>query len=120
MTPRIQKLFSNTWQYSFPSKISVALSIFLDWRLLVVRMVLHCPNANMLWTSHIRLGILALKPVDFPMEQNHSLSLDNNSLLEDPGPYRRLVGRLITILSIFYLNSSINLTKDIGKLLYGC
>ncbi|KAK3035101.1 hypothetical protein RJ639_032603 [Escallonia herrerae] len=37
----------------------------------------------------------ASKPVAFPMEQNHSLALANGPLLSDPGPYRRLIGRLV-------------------------
>ena len=35
------------------------------------------------------------KPIDFPMEENHKLALAIGRSLDDPGSYRRLVGRLI-------------------------
>ncbi|OMO60730.1 Reverse transcriptase, RNA-dependent DNA polymerase [Corchorus capsularis] len=41
------------------------------------------------------VGMLGTKPVLFPMEQNHKLAVDDSALLDDPGAYRRLVGRLI-------------------------
>ncbi|KAK2999218.1 hypothetical protein RJ639_022822 [Escallonia herrerae] len=37
----------------------------------------------------------ASKPAAFPMEQNHGLALAGGPLLFDPGPYRRLIGRLV-------------------------
>ena len=40
-------------------------------------------------------GLLGARPVEFPMEENHKLALANGRLLNDPGMYRRLVGRLI-------------------------
>ena len=40
-------------------------------------------------------GLLGSKPVGFPIEQNHKLSLATGALLSDPESYRRLVGRLI-------------------------
>jgi len=40
-------------------------------------------------------GLLGAKPTDFPMEQNHKLALAKGKDLDDPTPYRRLVGRLI-------------------------
>ncbi|KAL2901568.1 Retrovirus-related Pol polyprotein from transposon RE1 [Bienertia sinuspersici] len=40
-------------------------------------------------------GLLGAKPAFFPMEQHHSLGRATGALLDDPGPYRRLVGRLI-------------------------
>lgn len=40
-------------------------------------------------------GLSASKPALFPMEQNHGLGLAAGPPLGDPGPYRRLVGRLI-------------------------
>ena len=40
-------------------------------------------------------GMLGTKPASFPMEQNHKLALDDSALLDNPGAYRRLVGRLI-------------------------
>jgi hypothetical protein len=39
-------------------------------------------------------GILGVKPVNSPIEQNTKLS-DAGDLLKDPSQYRRLVGRLI-------------------------
>ncbi|KAK2996780.1 hypothetical protein RJ639_025626 [Escallonia herrerae] len=41
------------------------------------------------------LNLSASKPAAFPMEQNHSLALAGHPLLSDPGPYRRLIGRLV-------------------------
>ncbi|XP_059451164.1 uncharacterized mitochondrial protein AtMg00810-like [Corylus avellana] len=41
------------------------------------------------------LGLLASKPVSFPMEQNLKLSKDIGDLLPDATSYRRLVGRLL-------------------------
>ncbi|KAL0404417.1 UNVERIFIED_CONTAM: Retrovirus-related Pol polyprotein from transposon RE2 [Sesamum radiatum] len=41
------------------------------------------------------VGFLDAKPTDFPIEQNHNLSLDNGPLFVDPARYRRLIGRLI-------------------------
>jgi hypothetical protein len=40
-------------------------------------------------------GLLGSKPFTFPMEQNHKLALDDSDILDNPGAYRRLVGRLI-------------------------
>nr|AWW15216.1 putative polyprotein [Leavenworthia alabamica] len=40
-------------------------------------------------------GLLASKPVSFPLEQNHKLAVSESALLSDPLPYRRLLGRLI-------------------------
>ncbi|KAK3004923.1 hypothetical protein RJ639_019693 [Escallonia herrerae] len=40
-------------------------------------------------------GLSASKPAAFPMEQNHGLALAGGPLLFDPGPYRRLIGRLV-------------------------
>lgn len=40
-------------------------------------------------------GLLAAKPVSFPLEQNHKLALDDSEYLTDVKQYRRLVGKLI-------------------------
>jgi hypothetical protein len=40
-------------------------------------------------------GLLASKPVSFPIEQNLKLSKDEGTLLSDSTSYRRLVGRLL-------------------------
>ena len=40
-------------------------------------------------------GLLASKPVSFPMESNLKLSRIAGDLLKDPTSYRRLVGRLL-------------------------
>ncbi|KAK2997632.1 hypothetical protein RJ639_025171 [Escallonia herrerae] len=40
-------------------------------------------------------GLSASKPAAFPMEQNHGLALAGGALLSNPGPYRRLIGRLV-------------------------
>jgi len=40
-------------------------------------------------------SLLGSKPFTFPMEQNHKLALDDSAILDNPGAYRRLVGRLI-------------------------
>ncbi|PKI43274.1 hypothetical protein CRG98_036360 [Punica granatum] len=40
-------------------------------------------------------GMLDSRPSEFPMEQNHRLSSESSTLLDDPGQYRRLVGRLL-------------------------
>jgi hypothetical protein len=40
-------------------------------------------------------GLLASKPVSFPMEQNLKLSRDAGTLLPDPTSYRRLIGHLL-------------------------
>ncbi|KAK3005787.1 hypothetical protein RJ639_017277 [Escallonia herrerae] len=40
-------------------------------------------------------GLSASKPATFPMEQNHGLALAGGPLLSDPGPYWRLIGRLV-------------------------
>ena len=40
-------------------------------------------------------GLLGVKPVAFPLEQNHKLLLDDEVPMTDPRRYRRLVGRLI-------------------------
>ncbi|KAJ9693436.1 hypothetical protein PVL29_012279 [Vitis rotundifolia] len=40
-------------------------------------------------------GMLGARPVEFPIEENHKLALASGRLLNDPGMYRRLVGRLI-------------------------
>jgi len=40
-------------------------------------------------------GLLGAKPVDFPMEANHKLTLTSGKPLDDLTSYRKLVGRLI-------------------------
>lgn len=40
-------------------------------------------------------GLTAAKPVEFPLEQNHRLALDDSHFLTDVAAYRRLVGKLI-------------------------
>lgn len=40
-------------------------------------------------------GTLGAKPAIIPLEQNHGLALDESPLMDNPEPYRRLVGRLI-------------------------
>ena len=40
-------------------------------------------------------GLLGVKPVAFPLEQNHKLLLDDDVPMTVPRRYRRLVGRLI-------------------------
>ncbi|KAK3002439.1 hypothetical protein RJ639_020957 [Escallonia herrerae] len=40
-------------------------------------------------------GLSASKPAAFPTEQNHGLALAGGPILSDPGPYRRLIGRLV-------------------------
>ncbi|KAK3000960.1 hypothetical protein RJ639_021325 [Escallonia herrerae] len=41
------------------------------------------------------LNLSASKPAAFPMEQNHGLALAGGPLFSEPGPYRRLIGRLV-------------------------
>ncbi|GAA0171469.1 hypothetical protein LIER_25491 [Lithospermum erythrorhizon] len=41
------------------------------------------------------MGLLAAKPVDNPLPQNHGLSADTGTPMCDPGKYRRLIGRLL-------------------------
>ncbi|CAH9080033.1 unnamed protein product [Cuscuta epithymum] len=40
-------------------------------------------------------GLLGAKPASFPIEQHHTLATASGPPLQDPEPYRRLVGRLI-------------------------
>ncbi|XP_020870708.1 uncharacterized protein LOC110225397 [Arabidopsis lyrata subsp. lyrata] len=40
-------------------------------------------------------GLMGVKPITFPLEQNHKLSLAKDDAFHDPSRYRRLVGRLI-------------------------
>ncbi|KAG7539387.1 Reverse transcriptase RNA-dependent DNA polymerase [Arabidopsis suecica] len=40
-------------------------------------------------------GLLGVKPVSFPLEQNHKLHVASGDTIDDPLRYRRLVGRLI-------------------------
>jgi hypothetical protein len=40
-------------------------------------------------------GMLGSKPVTTPMEQNLKISQSTGEILDDPSPYRRLVGRLL-------------------------
>ena len=40
-------------------------------------------------------GLLGSKPVEFPMEPNHKLTLANGPKLADPTRYRRLIGCLM-------------------------
>jgi len=42
-------------------------------------------------------GLLASKPVLFPMVQNLKLSRDVGTVLSDPTPYRQLIGRLLCL-----------------------
>lgn len=44
-------------------------------------------------------GLLGSKPAYTPMEPQHRLPLDDSPLLKDPLPYRRLLGRLIYLLT---------------------
>ena len=40
-------------------------------------------------------GLLGARPTAVPLEQNHRLALSTSKVLDDPKPYRCLVGRLI-------------------------
>jgi hypothetical protein len=40
-------------------------------------------------------GLLGSKPVDFPLDQNHKLSVTTGFVMNDPERYHRLVGILI-------------------------
>lgn len=40
-------------------------------------------------------GLLGVKPVAFPLEQNHKLARVKDNAISDPSKYRRLIGRLI-------------------------
>ena len=40
-------------------------------------------------------GLLGAKPANVPLEQQHKLAMADGQLLDDPEPYRRLIGRLI-------------------------
>lgn len=42
-----------------------------------------------------KIGLMGVKPVSFPLEQNHKLALAKGEPLPDPSRYRRLVGKLI-------------------------
>ena len=42
----------------------------------------------------VDIGMLDCKPVDTPMDQNIKLVLRQGESLQDPGRYRRLVGKL--------------------------
>ena len=44
-------------------------------------------------------GMLGSKPATFPLEQQHKLGLATCKFVEDPEPYRRLVGRLLYLLA---------------------
>lgn len=43
----------------------------------------------------VETGLLGAKPVSFPLEHNHQLSLSKTLLLSNPEPYKRLIGHLI-------------------------
>lgn len=43
----------------------------------------------------IETELLGVKPVSFPLEQNHKLALAKGDTLSNPSQYRRLIGRLI-------------------------
>lgn len=44
-------------------------------------------------------GLLGSKPASTPLEQNHKLALSTSDFIPDPQIYRRLVGRLIYLLT---------------------
>jgi len=43
----------------------------------------------------LETGLLGCKPVSTPMEANVDLWFDDNHTLDDPGRYKRLIGKLI-------------------------
>jgi hypothetical protein len=43
-------------------------------------------------------SLLGARPIDIPMDPNQKIVKDEGELFEDPGRYRRLVGKLITLL----------------------
>ena len=45
-----------------------------------------------------KTGMLGCKPASTPMEANVDLWCDNSHLLDDPGQYRRLIGKLIYLI----------------------
>ena len=53
--------------------------LFLSQRKYVLNIIEEC-------------GLLGARLVEFPMEENHKLALDNGRFLNGPGMYRRLVG----------------------------
>lgn len=52
------------------------------------------------------IGLLGVKPNDFPIRQHHQLSLALNALLQDPKVYRRLIYLVVTRQDLAYLISS--------------
>jgi len=68
-------------------------------------------------------GMLGSKPVDFPMETNHKLSLATGKPLSDPTQYRWLVGRLIYLTisrphhqaELCYAVHYLSLCRSLGK-----
>jgi len=88
---RVQSIFKSLFSDQGPKDLKYFIGIEVIW---APRGLFLCQRKYALEVAE-ESNLLGSKPIEFPMEENHKLTLVNCKVTNEPSRYRRLVGRLI-------------------------